>query len=746
MTLHRNVNSDNFLKNSLTTSDASATETSRAPIVSEPSTALPNELKESSTNGSGMNGQLPGSSQDDLNAVASSNTFTSSQEILTPASSEVEKVEQPSTVAQSLVSESRDLTSPGDLSQEARLDGPTQHLDSDKDPEQMNGVVANSEPPSNDIAIESTSPSVDNAINTSAVAETGLSTSSTNLPHRPTTPLLEPKSEEPPDTTSSSAPQDLQPAMDDQVMPDAPQSPGKVARGREEDLDEGPAAKRSRTEEEASLGQDFKVPELPQSVPNDIIATQDAATQESSQPMTRPRHRFLLKGIQSLRRMKHAAQFNQPVDYVALTLPTYPEVVTKPMDLRTLEERLRRDEYRSVDTYVADFNQIVENCILFNGQDHGVTKQVLNVKDAFEKQLGNLPSPDVADVPPAEKKAKKGASAPTVKAGPSRRESRSSLGGAARSPIAAGSPQTFALGPEGVPLIRRDSTVGDGRPKREIHRPPPRDLPYANQKPKKKKYQWELKFCQEVMNELNKPKHHNVAWPFYNPVDPVALNIPHYYHLIKKPMDLGTVDSKLKQGQYENAKEFEADIRLIFSNCYKFNPPSDPVYGLGKQFEGVFEHKWTAKKQWLEDHTPASGPQSPGTSPEPEEDDIEEEEEEESEDNQLTILQKQIAAMSKQVEMIQKKKSSPPASSKKAGKASKPAKKETKKGASMAAAKSEKKGPSKPVKKEKIPYVTYEQKQDISNRINSLPETKMATALSIIRDNMPNLKVGHSPP
>jgi len=37
-------------------------------------------------------------------------------------------------------------------------------------------------------------------------------------------------------------------------------------------------------------------------------------------------------------------------------------------------------------------------------------------------------------------------------------------------------------------------------------------------------------------------------------------------------MDLGTVKHKLTNNLYEKAKDFEEDVRLIFKNCYKFNP------------------------------------------------------------------------------------------------------------------------------------------------------------------------------
>ena len=567
------------------------------------------------------------------------------------------------------------------------------------------------------------------------------------LPHHPPVPVVEgAQAETPIDPAPSPANHNDSLHAPDQPMQDVPPSPGKIAREREEDdHDDYPAVKRSRTDKDDSPIQEFKVPDIPQPAPAAINGNStpiESTTPDAAQPIAKNQLRFLMKGIQNIRRLKDAAPFNQPVDIVALGIPNYPSIITKPMDLRTMEEKLKREEYQSIDTYTADFHQIVQNTHTFNGADHVVTKSAVHLQAAFDRQMSNLPKPQPAEQLPAEKKSKKATSA-APKSTPARRESRSS-GGHARSPTTpAGAQQTFALGPQGVPLIRRDSTVGDGRPKREIHPPPPRDLPYSSSKPKKKKYQTELKFCQEVMNELNKPKYQPIGYPFYKPVDPVALNIPHYHKLIKAPMDLGTIGSKLKSGQYENAKEFESDVRLMFQNCYRFNPSTDPVNAMGKQFEAVFDEKWAEKRRWVDDHAPASGPHSPGSSPEPDDEDEEEEEEEEDEeDNQLTILQKQIAAMSKQVEMIQKKKTSPPAPTKKGSKGSKPARKDSKKGSSFASApvKKEKKE-KKATKAERVPWVTYEQKQDISNRINSLPESRMATALKIIRDNMPNLKV-----
>eukprot|EP00123_Amoebidium_parasiticum_P000492 comp11284_c0_seq1/m.5699 comp11284_c0_seq1/g.5699 ORF comp11284_c0_seq1/g.5699 comp11284_c0_seq1/m.5699 type:complete len:271 (-) comp11284_c0_seq1:464-1276(-) len=70
---------------------------------------------------------------------------------------------------------------------------------------------------------------------------------------------------------------------------------------------------------------------------------------------------------------------------------------------------------------------------------------------------------------------------------------------------------------------------------------------------------------------------HTSAAPFREPVDPVALNIPHYPAIITHPMDLGTVEKKLRDGEYLTGLQCLYDIMLVFNNCRTFNPAGDPI-------------------------------------------------------------------------------------------------------------------------------------------------------------------------
>lgn len=47
--------------------------------------------------------------------------------------------------------------------------------------------------------------------------------------------------------------------------------------------------------------------------------------------------------------------------------------------------------------------------------------------------------------------------------------------------------------------------------------------------------------------------------------------VPDYLNYIKKPMDFWTMEQKLKQHEYSNLEEFEADFHLIVDNCTTYN-------------------------------------------------------------------------------------------------------------------------------------------------------------------------------
>ena len=98
-----------------------------------------------------------------------------------------------------------------------------------------------------------------------------------------------------------------------------------------------------------------------------------------------------------------------------------------------------------------------------------------------------------------------------------------------------------------------------------------------------------MKECQTLVDRLWS---HKLGFPFRIPVDPVSLNIPDYFTVIKHPMDLGTIRSRLRNGEYSSPLDFAADVRLTFSNSMAYNPPGNQYHKMARDLSTYFESRW----------------------------------------------------------------------------------------------------------------------------------------------------------
>ncbi|XP_074510873.1 ATPase family AAA domain-containing protein 2 isoform X3 [Sebastes fasciatus] len=78
-------------------------------------------------------------------------------------------------------------------------------------------------------------------------------------------------------------------------------------------------------------------------------------------------------------------------------------------------------------------------------------------------------------------------------------------------------------------------------------------------------------FLRDVTNRLSLDKRFKA---FTKPVD--LEEVPDYAEVIKKPMDLSTVLSKIDLHQYATVKEFLQEVDLIWQNALEYNPDRDP--------------------------------------------------------------------------------------------------------------------------------------------------------------------------
>lgn len=519
-------------------------------------------------------------------------------------------------------------------------------------------------------------------------------------------------------STSHSSPRDHPPPIDDDDMP----PPAKRAR-MHSDADRA-SFMHSATPPPTSAAPPPSSAAM--SIVEAVLTPPSSSSPAGPSNLSIAQFRFCQSTIRSLKKQKDAAPFLRPVDVIGLNIPHYPSIIKTPMDFSTIERKLnssnpakpdlnlQNPRYHNADEFIFDVRLIFQNCITFNGPDHAIAAMGKRVEAVFDKQVKQMPAA-AEPKPPAPKKMATPTPpppppppvVPAKKAQPVRRASTS------------------------MPVIRRSEAEVTARPKREIHPPPPKDLPYADAPKKHRKGKRvkddgtaeQLKFCAKILQDLHRKQHYGIAHPFYEPVDWVKLDIPSYPKVVKKPMDLSTIRKKLENFEYSTAQKFFDDFKLMIRNCFLFNPAGTLVNQAGIELQRLFDEKWKSLPPLHEVS--------------------DEEEEEEEEDDSETERQRAIAMMESQIEAMrgniaalkgtkpvkekkkkEKKEKAPTASSSKA-----PPK--------QPKASSKKKG-KKPISDDDV--LSFEQKKDLSESIGKLDGVKLEKVIQIIHEGVPEIR------
>ena len=169
-------------------------------------------------------------------------------------------------------------------------------------------------------------------------------------------------------------------------MTDLPQStsPADVNMGEAGPL--SPAVQKRAYEPESSQG--------PPSKRHKQSASRSASPRPApiaQAPMSKEQQKFCNGILKALKKSRDAPPFLAPVDPVALGIPHYPNVITHPMDLSTIEYKLSQKHYRSVDEFTGDMRLMVNNCYKFNGESSPVGVMAKGIETLFNKQLAKMP-------------------------------------------------------------------------------------------------------------------------------------------------------------------------------------------------------------------------------------------------------------------------------------------------------------------------------------------------------------------
>ncbi|KAG1474498.1 hypothetical protein G6F56_000326 [Rhizopus delemar] len=248
----------------------------------------------------------------------------------------------------------------------------------------------------------------------------------------------------------------------------------------------------------------------------------------------------------------HAFEFLRPVDPEKQGVPHYFTIIKKPMDLSTIKSKIRNNEYTSPLEMKDDMKLMLKNCYTFNPSDTYVYNEAKALEDSFYQDWKRY------------------------------------FGSYERSSVKKAESSKSAIPANGTEPLNKIKISKPTPPSNQAALPPPKPKiifnPSMESNNKKK--------CERI---LKKVWTHQASVAFHKPVDAVAEGVPHYYDVIKKPMDMSTVQKKFDQDNYETIWEFELDIRQIFWNCYGFNHHESWVVKQSQALESFFNQIWSAE-------------------------------------------------------------------------------------------------------------------------------------------------------
>ncbi|RVE73938.1 hypothetical protein OJAV_G00036260 [Oryzias javanicus] len=320
--------------------------------------------------------------------------------------------------------------------------------------------------------------------------------------------------------------------------------------------------------------------------------------------------------IKALWKHQYSWPFRQPVDAVALCIPDYYKLIKNPMDLGTVIQRLKNRYYWEATECIKDINTMFTNCYVYNQPGDDIVFMAQTLEKIFLQKVSQMPKEEIIATVPKDELDKEG----TLKQRPvvsevalqeaavvlsngvhlntpthlcAQTDSALNVKKCLKKKMVSVTPVNAVITraeessaeelSASVPMISR---TGSGRPVK----PPKKNLDMFEDK--RVRLTEQLRNCNNILKEMLSKRHCAYAWPFYTPVDAIALGLHDYHDIIKHPMDLSTIKKKMDHQEYTNATEFAADVRLMFSNCYRYNPPSHGVVYMARKLQEVFEARY----------------------------------------------------------------------------------------------------------------------------------------------------------
>mmetsp|Transcript_25934 Transcript_25934/g.40713 ORF Transcript_25934/g.40713 Transcript_25934/m.40713 type:complete len:223 (+) Transcript_25934:132-800(+) len=105
---------------------------------------------------------------------------------------------------------------------------------------------------------------------------------------------------------------------------------------------------------------------------------------------TAPEWQAMSKLVSQVYAKADAEPFREPVDWKALGLFDYPQVVKKPMDLGLIKKKINENKYKSIHDAANDVRLIWKNCMTYNADGSDFYNLAQTMAKKFEEKFEKL--------------------------------------------------------------------------------------------------------------------------------------------------------------------------------------------------------------------------------------------------------------------------------------------------------------------------------------------------------------------
>ncbi|XP_072328777.1 protein polybromo-1 isoform X11 [Scyliorhinus torazame] len=248
--------------------------------------------------------------------------------------------------------------------------------------------------------------------------------------------------------------------------------------------------------------------------------------------------------------------------------PDYYEIIKEPVDLKTIAQRIQNGVYKSVNVMARDIELLVRNAKTYNEPGSPIFKDANTIKKVFNQKRAELEhnlEPTKSSLRIRNRRSAQGdrlsAITMALQYG-SESEEESGLGAVTR--YEDGDSEGESIG----------SSVDVTSPLYQLF---------------------------ELVRSYRNSQGQLLAEPFFRL--PSKKDYPDYYQQIKQPMSLQLIRQKLKNNEFENLDQMEADMNLMFENAKRYNIPNSAIFKRVLKLQQIMQakRKELARREYTED-------------------------------------------------------------------------------------------------------------------------------------------------